>query len=101
MTGEAATREDLDQLRASLEKKIDGLTEALRDLIRIDGDMKRIQDAQSRIGRQVDDHETRLRVVEIAQPSAKRASRFMDKIPEWLISASLGGIAVYIAQHLA
>ncbi len=40
------------------------LTKALRDLIRIDGDIRRLQDATGRIGRECEDHEKRLRVLE-------------------------------------
>ncbi len=40
------------------------LTKALRDLIRIDGEIKNIVTLVSRIGSEVDDHEGRVRVLE-------------------------------------
>jgi len=64
-------KSDMESFKKSVNDQLEGvkqelreLTNALRELIRIDGDIKRVQDAMSRIGHQVDDHETRLRNVE-------------------------------------
>ena len=47
-------------MRAELKE----ITHALRDLIRLDGDLKRQNDAILRIGKQVDGHEVRLHEIE-------------------------------------
>lgn len=75
-------QERLDDLRQDFGKRLDvlggevksqlgvvnvelrELTKALRDLIRLDGDIRRLQDAVGRIGRETEDHEKRLRVIE-------------------------------------
>jgi hypothetical protein len=89
-------KQDLNALKVSVNEQFDGvrndlkeLTSALRDLIRLDGDIKRVQDAVHRIGTQVDDHETRLRGVEtVGSVNHSRTSAAEKLIYLGLLAAS-------------
>jgi len=82
------------------------LTKALRDLIRLDGDIRRLQDAIGRIGRATDDHETRLRAVEAAAAAVTVESRHLDRT-QWLgittvatvVATIIAGTVVFFATH--
>lgn len=79
------------------------LTQALRDLIRIDGDIRRLGEVTKRIGGQVDEHEKRLRVVEIAGTANHSETKQHDRLL-WLIvvaaSNLLTGLIVYALTRL-
>jgi len=82
------------------------LTKALRDLIRLDGDIRRLQDAMSRIGHESGDHELRLRELEGANATAAVEHRHLDRT-QWLgittvstiISAIVVGVIVFVVTH--
>ncbi len=56
------------------------LTQALRELIRLDGDLKRQNDAIGRIGRQVDGHDERLHEIEAVRLPSIEAARAETKV---------------------
>jgi len=99
-------REDVANQFSGIRADIKDLTQSLRELIRIDGDMKRQNDALTRIGSQVDDHEERLRAVEKfglkSEANNEHSSRF-----QWLwvsaiasiVSGTVVGISVYAFTH--
>lgn len=67
----AAVRADVASYRTEVAAQLGGvrdeireLTVAFRELIKLDGDIKRTNDAVGRIGRESDDHEIRLRALE-------------------------------------
>lgn len=68
-------RTHLNHLQHSMSEGLNGvrtdlkeLAKAMRELIRMDGDLKRQNDLIMRIGKQVDDLEKRTRVLEISVP---------------------------------
>ena len=74
------------------------LTQALRDLIRIDGDIRRLREAIKRIGGQVDDHEKRLRSAERAGTASHTETKQHDRLLWLIVVASsnvLTGFIVY------
>lgn len=107
-------RHSVDEQFGGVRKELKELTQALRDLIRLDGDLKRQNDAIVRIGRQVDDHENQLRdiqqvrlpAIEIGgtrtQLNADTSTRFF-----WIVitaaasvcSSVIAGTAVYLVTH--
>jgi hypothetical protein len=96
---DAVTRDDLNVVREELNVQLAGvradikdLTLALRDLIRLDGDLKRIEQAQTRIGRQVDDHEDRLRSVEVGGAGHAKTVGLVDKLVEHAASLIIGAL---------
>lgn len=96
---------DMESFKKSINGQLEGvkqelreLTNALRELIRIDGDIKRVQDAMSRIGRQVDDHEIRVRKVENSgSVNATRLSSAERVI--WLAIMFAVGVIQYAVTH--
>lgn len=96
---DAVTREDLNVVRKELNGQMAGvradikdLTLALRDLIRLDGDLKRIEQAQSRIGRQVDDHEERMREMEVGSAGHGKTVGLVDKLVEHAATLIVGAL---------
>ena len=90
-----------------LEKKLDvfqheiridmaGIRDDLKEVIRLDGDLKRHNDAISRIGKQVDAHETRLLSLEktgaVTDHSSNRSAGFIDNA----MLVVLGAVASYV-----
>ena len=122
MSGEESVMErKLEHMRVEVNRRFDvvhgdlkELTQALREMIRLDGDLKRQNDALVRVGRQVDAHEERLHDIEVnrlpqiegrnteTQTTAKQNSRFV-----WLLitagasvfSGGLVGLVVYGLTH--
>lgn len=102
-------RTELRTFKAEVNTKLDTvsseikeLTRALRELIRLDGDIRRQNDALARIGRQVDDHEVRLRRVEIED--SKQGAR-IGYSERWIWMAATGvssgvvGVVVYMVTN--
>lgn len=58
-----------------LRKDVQELTTLAKEIIRIDGDIGRQSDLLNRIGRQVDDHEQRLRKVEARSSTTSERAR--------------------------
>lgn len=79
---------DVGGLRADMKE----LTKAMKELIRIDGDIKRLGDMVMRIGKESDDHETRLRMLE------GKPGRFMERILTHFLSSLVGGFVVFFFQ---
>ena len=98
-------KRDLESFKKSIGGRLDGvqselreLTKALRELIRIDGDIKRVQDAMARIGRQVDDHEERLRTVEVNGAGTGARLGHAERII-WLVVLFASGVLQYMLLH--
>lgn len=82
------------------------LTKALRDLIRLDGDIRRLQDAIGRIGRESGDHEKRLRVLEEATAGQRvkvgvigRGQLLIFSTIAAAAGAVFSGVVVYALTH--
>jgi len=80
-----------------IKKDLRGLTQALRDLIRLDGDIKSLRETVARIGKQIDDNELRMRALE--QTSIENATRLTSSAKRailiWsMVSAIASGIVV-------
>lgn len=122
MSGEAAVftrglehlREELHRGLEGMRAKLEEMSKELRDVIRLDGDLKRHDDAIKRIGRQVDDHEERIKHIEVVRlPSietkgavtgqvAASSDRFMIILVSAaasLLSAVASGTVVYLVTH--
>jgi hypothetical protein len=111
----------VEELRSEVGRQLGGvreelkeLTKALRDLIRLDGDMKRTNDALIRIGKQVDGHETRLHTmetirlpaIELAGATGQAVLKTEAKHHNWMLTLLIGGAAsiftglvVFILTH--
>lgn len=107
-------RRDVSQHLAGVRNDIKDLTAALRELIRLDGEMKRQNDAVARIGRQVDKQEERLHEIETVRLPALEVggvktgvvTESNDRFNWKLISVALttfaavvGGLIVYAVTH--
>lgn len=97
-----ALKGDLDGLRTSVNAQLEGmrkdikdLTSAFRDLVRIDGDIQRTNDALVRIGRQVDDHEERLRSVENSQAADQVRIGSSERM-FWVVFSAVVGVATFL-----
>ena len=105
-----AVEEKVEFLRTELGRRFDTvqeelkeLTKALRDLIRLDGDIRRLQDAVGRIGRETEDHEKRLRTLEGSGAATQATVKHADR-QSWLIitaaASLLSGLVVFLLTHL-
>lgn len=74
------------------------LTAAFRELIRMDGDLKRINDAMARIGSQVDDHEQRLRFVENGHAGDRVRIGNAERVA-WALLLIVFNVAQYFLTH--
>jgi hypothetical protein len=86
----------VEQKLVGLEKTVNGLrndvkeiSDSLRELIRIDGDMKRIGDAVGRIGKETADHESRLRVLEL------KGGKLLERLMTHGLSVAIGGAVMF------
>lgn len=78
------------------------LTKALRDLIRLDGDIRRIQDAVGRIGRQADDHEERMRALETTGSAQAATVKHLSAGQALFLAAGssmLTGLIIFLLTH--
>lgn len=62
--GYQSLRQELKELRGELNARLEALSASLVDLARLEGSQHRHEDALHRVGRQVDNHEERLRAME-------------------------------------
>lgn len=56
-------RTEVSQQLSGMRAELKQMTELMRELVRLDGDMKRLSDAIGRIGKESEDHENRLRTL--------------------------------------
>lgn len=91
-------KQDLDELRGDIGKRFDSvhtelkeLTKALRDLVRIDGDQRRIEEKVNRIGSEVGDHEKRIRHLERSDAGQEKSVGLLDWIVRHAMSMGIGG----------
>lgn len=90
----------------ALQAEIRELTNALREQVRIDGEIKRVNDALSRMGKQIDKQEerggeveARLRNVEQSAVSHKTEVRHLDRLAWLPITAAVSvitGLVVWL-----
>ena len=93
MAGELAVLEQkVDSLSADvsgIKTELKQVNESLKHLIRIDGDIKRMDEKVDRIGKECKDHEDRLRILE------SKPGLFLSSIIKHIASASTGAVAVF------
>lgn len=73
-------------------KGIADLTDALRELVRVDGNVLRIEEKVDRMGEEVDDHEARIRVLE------EKPGRMFEVLIQRLVLLAAGGAFGYVAS---
>lgn len=107
-------RSEFSQRFTGIEEKLDDMRTAVEQLIRVDGELKRHQDALSRIGGQVDRVDERVRDIEVRRLPAieaggaavnattKHHANFNSRLVA-LWSAIISGLVVagvmYLATH--
>lgn len=99
-------RDDVRTQFAEVRDDLKELTKALRELIRLDGDIRRLQDACGRIGRESEDHEKRLRALEQTRGADAMTVKHLDRT-QWLqittvvsiIASVIAGVAVWGFTH--
>jgi carbamoylphosphate synthase small subunit len=85
-------RKEMNAQMSSLRDEIKHMTRALTELIRLEGEMKAQTGALTRIGRQVDDHETRIRVTEV-NGSVNQSQVSSNERIIWIVVTSLISLA--------
>lgn len=83
------TRQDLHELRAATVKVADAAAEMGKTMARSEERHAQHEDAVKRMGRQLDDHEQRLREVESTQPdqeTIRQTAQKVEKIRDQLIT---------------
>lgn len=105
----AALKTDIDTLRNEVNGQLTGvrsdikdLTKVLRDLIRMDGEIKNIATLVGRVAGEVDDHEQRLRSLE--KSSAINSIKIgQGERLYWLIGSgvmsAIVGVTVFVVSH--
>jgi len=81
--------ENVTGINAELKK----VNESLTHLIRIDGDIRRIEEKTDRIGLENDDHENRIRAMET------KSGKLFERIVGHVISVSAGAVVVYVIMN--
>ena len=109
-----ALRSNVSGQLTGVRSDIKELTQALRELIRLDGDLKRQNDALGRIGRQVDNHDARLHEIESVRLPALETARAATSVSVghsnrmyWLLvtagasvfTGAIVGMIVYAVNH--
>lgn len=103
-----ALKKELDELKGDVTDQLKGvrsdlkdLTMALRELIRLDGDMKRQNDLLIRVAKQVDGLEIRVRTLEVNGSVNSTRIGFSER-GMWLIFGGglsvLTGVAVWLVK---
>ncbi len=95
MSGDHGLEGRFEQFRSDVNSKLDGIGQALQELIRLDGDIKRQQDAIVRIGRQVDSHETRMRDLEKGSALNSRSVGRFDRLVDRVLMVLVGALVMY------
>lgn len=83
----------------SMQEDIKELTKALRDLIRIDGDIRRLQDSVGRIGRETEDHEKRVRLLEGSGVATQSDIKHADR-QSWLLITAAASLLTALVVFL-
>ena len=103
--GEPVTKDDLQEVKQEVSRRFEGVDATLKELIRtmqelvrIDGDMKRLGDALSRIGRQVDDHEVRIRNTETTASINTRSIGFIERHGAKALWIIVGGLLTFVLE---
>lgn len=98
MSGELAVLEQkVDSLSADvsgIKTELKQVNESLKHLIRIDGDIKRVEEKIDRIGKESKDHEDRLRNLE------SKPGLFFGSVVKHMVSASAGAVAVFFVMKV-
>ena len=96
-----ATKDDLAQLRTEFQAEFRGVrgdlkeqTKALQELVRLDGDISRLDDAMHRIGHEAKDHEKRIRELEMNTHTNSRTREWFERI----VLIGFGAIAAEVAH---
>lgn len=91
-------RKEVNGRFEALQSEIRELTSALREQVRIDGEIKRVNDALARMGKQIDkleargdDADQRLRNVEQSGAARQSEVRYLDRLT-WLPYTVAGSI---------
>ena len=95
-------RQDVSEQFSGIRSDIKDLTKALRELIRLDGEVKSVRDLSNRIGKQVDDHEKRIRTLETNSTANATAIKSSSGVALILLVAGLNvltGVIVYGVTH--
>ena len=96
-------RVELKDLRKEVTSRLDKLAEALGSLIRVEERLSRQNDALGRIGREVDDHEARIRVIEARQNSDKvrwHLSTWVVALGVTAVASILVGVVVALILYM-
>ena len=98
MTGELQVLEQkVDSLSANvtgINAELKQVNESLKHLIRIDGNIKRVDEKADRIGKECKDHEARLRALE------SKPGLFFSSIVKHVVSAGTGAVAVFFVMKV-
>lgn len=94
----------LDDFRANVDKRFETVQDALNKLYDVtltqaktDGNVGRIDDANKRIGKQVDEIDGRLRIIEQSGASQKTGLSHVKEATSWLVNITVVSILLYIA----
>lgn len=82
--------DDLGEDVSGINKELKTMNNSLTDLIKIDGNIRRLEEKIDRIGTEKDDHESRLRLLE------SKSGKMFEKILGHLISVSAGAICTFL-----
>ena len=81
--------DDMGKNITGINNELKQVNESLKHLIRIDGDIKRIEEKIDRIGTQSDDHEKRLRCLE------NKSGALFERLIGHILSATIGGVSMF------
>lgn len=85
---------DFNNQLENVNSTLKDLATATKELIRVDGDVRVLREAVGRIGKESDDHEKRLRLLE------GKPGRRYDKVIDRLITVAIGAGVGFIISHL-
>ena len=98
-------REELDEFKAEVRHRFDRvhedlkeMTQALRELVRLDGNIKRLEEAVGRIGDEVRDQEKRLRTLEHRGAGTAKTIGGVEVFARYAAAAVAGGLVTAVAQ---
>lgn len=93
-------RKDVNTQLTGVRTDIKELTEVLRDLIRMDGEIKNISTLTERIGNEVDDHEKRLRGLEKNGADADVVVKLTDRVTVLEQSSAVNTVKIGSGERL-
>ena len=82
--------DDLGEDVSNINNELKTMNSSLSDLIRIDGNILRLEEKLNRIGTEKDDHEDRIRALE------SKSGRLFERILGYAISVSVGGVCTFL-----